>query len=199
MAPTVTATLGGVPLPLDPEKVAWRSTTKSSTVQTVGGKVVQVYGTSISEITIIGSYGSAGFDGEVAFLNQVKVWVTNQVGQLTPRQGQGIWNAQPLQFIFPFHNWSFLVYITKFFNPDNPIGQSVYADPNVVNYHWALTLFVASNNASVTAADQTADASMIQYVNQLSQYFGWFPNQANGQIDPGQYPTLTPLNPTNGS
>jgi hypothetical protein len=192
----VTATLGGVPLPLDPERVGWRATTKQSVTETVGGKVVQVFGTSISEVNIQGSYGTQGFTGEQAFLAQVKAWVAAQVGDLVAVQGQGIWNGSPLQFVFPFHNWILPVYIVKFWNPNPESYSSVYADPGVVNYHWALTLYVASNNASVTAADSTLDASLIQYMSRLAQYFGWFPNQAAGPVSVGQYPTLVPLTAT---
>lgn len=193
MAPTVTASLGGVLLPLDPDQVGWRSTTKTRSQNTVGGKVVQAFGTSISEINIIGSYGSGGFQSAQAFLQQVTAWVGQQVGKLTPQQGQGIWNGSPLQFLFPFHNWNKLVYITKFYNPE--AAQSIFIDPRTVNYHWALTLYVASNNDTITEADPTSDASMIQFVNGLAQYFGWFPNDANGVIkdaSTGQnpYPTL---------
>jgi hypothetical protein len=184
----VTATLGGVNLPLDPDQVGWRATTKTRSQNTVGGKVVQAYGTSVSEINIIGSYGKGGFEGEQAFLTQVSSWINQQVGTLSPQLGQGVWNGTPLNFIFPFRNWNMSVYIVKFYNPE--AGQSIFVDPRTVNYHWALTLYVASNNGTLTAADPTLDASMIQYINRLSTYFGWFPTQANGPVQPGQYPAL---------
>lgn len=176
----VTASLGGILLPLDPDQVGWRATTKTRSQNTVGGKVVQAYGTSISEVNVVGSYGSGGFESAQTFLAQVTTWVNQQVGKLNAHQGQGIYNGTPLHFLFPFHNWDMQVYITKFYNPE--AAQSIMIDPRTVNYHWALTLYVASNNGTVTAGDPTADASMIQFVNNLSEYFGWFPNDANGVL-----------------
>ena len=191
---SATASLDGVLLPLDPDQVGWRATNKVRSQNTVGGKVVQVYGTSISEVNIIGSYGVGGFESAQAFLAQVGQWVTNQVGTLTAKQGQGIWNGSPLHFLFPFHNWDMQVYIMKFFNPE--AAQSIMIDPRVVNYHWALTLYVASNNSQPTQADPSTDASMIQFVNQLAQDFGWYPNQAQGDVVTNLGSGATNLYPT---
>jgi hypothetical protein len=190
--PLPTASLGGVFFPLDPESVGWRAVTKTKATNTVGGKVVQVYGTSISEIVIRGSFGAGGFDSAQNFYNQVTLWVDTQVGNLNGKAGggQGIYNGNPLQFTFPYRNWSFPVYILRFFAPSPGAVGSMTVTPEIVNYQWGLTLYIASKNVSLLTEQ---DQSLLSYVNESAEYFGWFPNAANGTLlSATLYPTLIP-------
>jgi hypothetical protein len=180
-APTPTASLGGILFPLDPESVGWRAINKTKSTNTVGGKVVQVYGTSISEVVIRGSFGTGGFDSAQNFYNQVASWVDQQVGNLTkqPGTGQGIFNGAPLHFLFPYRNWDMMVYILRFFAPGPGTDGSMTVNPNIVNYQWGLTLYIASINGNNGGTGNNGalvtetDASLISYVNESAQYFGW--------------------------
>jgi hypothetical protein len=184
-----TASLGGTLFPLNPQSVAWRYMVKTAVQTTLGGKVIQAYGTAISDITLSGSFGKGGTVAQQAFFNWIKSLVTQQIGNLTPHQGQGIWNGQPLRFLYPDYGWDMQTYITTFRQPNSESQMSIEYEPSIVNYQWTLGLFVVDDQSTPTIAGPS-DAGLIQFVNQLAETFGWFPTQYNGPVVAGQYPTL---------
>ena len=181
-------TLGGIPFTFDPTAVAWRYTTKTKTTMTVGGKVVQAYGTVLSDMVVKGVFGSGGPKAQAAFLTQVKAWVDAQVGSPDGTAGQYMFNGPPIQFIFPPRDWSFPVYITNYSQVGG--GFSIELENQIINYPWELTLMIVSNAPQVET-----DATLVQAINKISANLGWYPNQYQGQSivnGTGLYPIEPP-------
>lgn len=181
-------TLGGIPFTFDPNAVAWRYATKTKTTDTVGGKVVQVFGTVLSDMIVKGQFGSGGPVAQSAFLAQVEAWVDAQVG--TPdgqNASQYLFNGNTIQFIFPPRGWDFPVYITNYTQSGQ--GFSVELDNQIINYPWELTLMIASQNTTLQAV---TDASLVGAINRISANLGWYPNIYNGPVFAGQYPPEPP-------
>jgi hypothetical protein len=187
---TAPATLGGVNFFINPESVSWNYTTKTSTTLTVGGKVVQVFGTYISNVIVTGSFGHFGITAQQAFLAQVEAWAAEQTGsvQNVLNGGQAIFNGPPLKFIFPVHNWTMTVYILNYNQPGS--NMSVMLTNDIVNYQYELTLLVVQTNNPTSLIEATT-ASMIDAIQRLSATFGYFPTKYNGPVATGQFPQNT--------
>ena len=176
-------TLGGIPFTFDPTAVAWRYTTKTKTTMTVGGKVVQAFGTTISDMVVKGFFGSGGTKAQAAFLAQVEAWVDAQTGTAQGTPGQYLFNGPPIQFVFPPRDWNFPVYITNYSQSEG--GFSIELENQIINYPWELTLMIVNS-----APKSEASATLIQAINKISANLGWYPNPYQGQgMVPGQYLT----------
>lgn len=111
------ASLEGVPFDLDPDSVSYTFSMKTADTKALGGKVIQVYGTSISRITLTGSFVPVYAKGEreaweaqARFREQVDTWAT-----ITETS----WKAKPLRFIYPLKNWDLDVFIANYQAPDS--------------------------------------------------------------------------------
>ena len=194
-------TLGGVPFRIDPDSISWTYQPKTSATMTVGGKVVQVYGSVVSDITVRGQFGNRNSDGpgnswmeQARFLNLVEGWVDQQIGNMSGlagipgAAGQGLQNGQPIRFTFPPLNFDFQVYITDFVEPGSPYSSQ--QDASTFNHSWQLSLFVYQNNGSPNPADPATNSSLIEHIQRVSKVFGWFPTKYSGPVSDNQFPTL---------
>jgi hypothetical protein len=195
--------LGGVPFRVDPTAINWNYTPKISTTETVYGKVVQVYGSALSDLTVTGFFGTQGaldqnvrfnesWESQQAFLNQVEAWSDQAVGYWAGNAGtrtatgQGINNGAPIRFTYPPLGFDFLVYIKAFSQPAS--AYSIKLDPTVFSPHWQLTLFIYQDNAKIKTVN---DGNMVDYIKRISGTFGWYPNEYNGPVSTAPfYPTL---------
>lgn len=176
-------TFNGVPFLIDPESVAFHFDLKSSQTNTVGGKVVQVWGTYLSNLSVTGSFGLGGWQAQSDFLNSMIGVVSGQLG--TPDGTGAITNGPPVRFTFPPRDWDFMVYLLDYNQPNSTL--SVALDNSIVNYQWELTLFVYQDNGALQPITQ---ASLLQYLQHLSAGLGWVPNQYNNVTGT---PTIIPM------
>lgn len=164
--------LAGVPFDLDPESIAYHFDIKASATNTVGGRVVQVFGTRISDLIVQGSFGLGGWQAQKDFLDGIINLMQGQEGSLGP---SGFWKeAQPVVFSYPPRNWNFDVYVLRYTQPGG--DTSVILDNEIINPQWELDLFIVNDNGGLVAETNTALSS---YLNRLANGIGWTPNQYN--------------------
>lgn len=164
--------LAGVQFDLDPESIAYHFDIKASATNTVGGRVVQVFGTRISDLIVQGSFGLGGWEAQQEFLDSIINLMQGQEGQLGP---SGFWNAaQPVVFSYPPRNWNFDVYLLQYTQPG---GQtSIVLDNEIINPQWQLDMFIVNDNGGLVAE---TNAALSSYLNRLANGIGWTPNVYN--------------------
>lgn len=196
--------LAGVPFDLDPESISYHFDIKASATNTVGGRVVQVFGTKISDLFVTGSFGLGGWEAQQAWLNQMIPLMQGQEGSLGPT---GFWKgATPVNFSYPPRNWNFEVFVLSYTQPGG--NTSIVLDNEIINPQWTLDLFIVNDNGSLAAE---TEASLASYLGRLANGIGWTLNEYNNvtNLDPNNNtnsPTppaatkpksLSPLSPTN--
>lgn len=158
-------TLGGKPLDVAPTDVRWNFSIKTQVTNTLGGRVVQVIGVNLSDLTITGSFGRGpgrgeGWQAERAFNTQVKSWVESVVAQAS---------KAPLRFSYPVRGWDFQVYV-KSISP-------VTLDPHTINPKVTLTLFPVEAGA-LDVVTKAKDS----YISRLMNGVGWKQSVYNGPL-----------------
>jgi len=164
------ATLGPHTFRLDPHLVSWDFSISSKEIQTIGGKVVQILGARLGDMTVAGSFGVGGWQEQARFLEEMKALGADQVA--TQRISNS--TATPTRFTYPPLGWDFLVYLTEFSQPG--AGNSVGLDNKIVAPQWQLTLFIVSDNAGLRQI--AADV----YLSRLVEGIGWKQTPYNGPM-----------------
>lgn len=167
------ATLGGLTLRTSLDDIRWNFKMKVSDKKALGGKVIQILGTSVTDLTVTGSFGSgdrkkgdtAGWEEQERFRQQIKTWARNTEGTLTP-----------LRFTFPPRGWDFRVFIKAYSAPGRPFAVRQAVDE--VNPKWQLTLFVVDDGAR-----KVITGIRDLYVKRLMEGVGWKQTTYNGPTD----------------
>lgn len=163
------ATLGGKPFLIDPSQVQWDFAVKAAEKMTVGGKVVQVFGTKLGDMVVSGSFGfgdraagdEAGWEYQSRYLGQVQRWAAQSVN-----------NGAPLRFTFTPRGWDFHVYIKAYSGRQGP---AVGLTPTEFNPAWTLTFFIVEDNTGVIVK-----ATRDIYISRLLNGVGWKQTKYNG-------------------
>jgi hypothetical protein len=182
------ATLNGVAFRIDPTSVELPMRAKVQKFRTLGGFVVQVYGSTWGDLTVTGQFGDVaprggglgGWRAQMAFLDDMVNLAYNQSIQRPPTlPGQNFTPSQPFRFIYPLLGWDFQCYLKAYTSPDGPLAVHM-ANQNI-NPKWALTLFVVTDNGSLTKASQA------NYLSRLAPGLGQMWDSKN--VDWGGYDT----------
>lgn len=157
--------LNGVPLKVNPDDIRWNFKMKTSDSKTMGGKIIQVLGTRLDDLTIQGVFSperdkgdTEAWQSQVRFLNQVEVWADRAVNTE---------NTDPMRFTYPPRGWEFKVYIKSISGIDWTIEN--------VTQRWTLVLFPMDDRA-------TAIVKGIKdlYLKRLTEGVGWKQTEYNG-------------------
>ena len=159
------ATLGGYRFDIDPESVAWTYSTKTKVTYTVGGKVVQVFGTRIEDVAVSGSFGQNNF----AEQDRLYAAIQEMAGR------QSVEPYEPHRFFLPQRQWDFQVYIKSMRNPDG--SRSISTRPELSNPKFILTMQIVEDRSGLKKA-----ASDL-YIKRLTEGIGWKKSIYNGPID----------------
>lgn len=115
------ASLGGIPFHAGPSDIRWQYQMKTSTLPTLGGKVVQILGVSLGDMTLTGRFGvnrakgdTEAWQDQVRFRDQVKEWSEQADAQRSPR---------PLRFVYPPRNWDFKCFVKTFSDVTHDIHE----------------------------------------------------------------------------
>jgi len=162
------ATLGSHTFRIDPSSAEWKYSVKTCDIKTVGGKVVQVFGARIEDMTITGSFGVGGWQEQAAFLEAMKTIADAQVSSALVSQS----TAEPLRFLYPPKGWDFLVYLTAFSDPAG--SSSVHLEDTNFAPEWSLTLFVVEDNSGLHQVASDA------FIARLAAGMGWHQSVYNG-------------------
>jgi hypothetical protein len=179
---------------LDPTAVDWSFKVHTHVVQTIGGRVVQVTGATLSDMVITGDFGedASQRDGTseppgkswrlaVAFSNQIRAMMNYQASDATKQQ-----QMHPTAiFTYPPLGWKFNVYVKAFTDPD---GGAITMRPGKFSHSYQLTLFIVQDGSDVVAGQKNGvlskakAAAINQYLSRISDGFGWKPTTYNGNF-----------------
>ena len=168
------ATLNDHRFRLDPTSITWSYSIKARDFKAVGGKVVQVFGATINDMTVVGSFGKGGWEEQESFLAKMSSLAKSQT-QTRSSISAPVKDAPPLRFRYPPRNWDFLVYLTGFQQPG--ASSSVMLTNETFAPQWQLTFAVIEDNAGLR------QVAMDQYLSRLAQGLGWKQTDYNGPMD----------------
>ena len=167
------AILNGVPFFVNPSTVQWNYNVKLSTTPTIGGKVVQLFGWSMGDLVISGSFGKDGVERQDAFFQMVNTTAERQAPQVL---STGALAARPVRFLWPEQDWDFWVFIRDF--KQSGTSVSIENTPQMFAPKYTLTLFVYEDNGTVVHA--ATENAMLAYMQRLSAGLGWKQSAWNG-------------------
>lgn len=191
-----TATLGypggpAVAFRLDPENISWNWQVITNVVETIGGRVIQVIGAYLDDLTVTGSLGQDHQDAKHGESWQQASQFLDVVTRIMEFQSRDA-TAQavmhrPAIFSYPPKNWRFQVYVKALTDPDG--GNSVIMTPGKLNQRYTLTLFIVqdASTALVKAGSsngvfsQKAYDAISAYMARISAGVGWHFTAYNGQ------------------
>jgi hypothetical protein len=187
----------GLKFRIDPEALSWSFQINTSVTNTVGGRVVQVNGATLSDITITGLYGedrskadgTAEYPGRSwrlakAFARKIREMMIYQASDATVHAKM----HQAAVFSYPPEDWKFRVYIKQLSDPD---GGVITMSTGKFSHGYVLTLFVVQEGttALVKAGSDSggvvskAKAKAINaYIGRISDGIGWKPSIYNGPM-----------------
>lgn len=184
---------------IDPNSISWDFKINTSVTNTVGGRVVQVTGATLSDIIINGSFGEdvrskvetdPGTDHGGASWRLHKRFEFN-VRKMMEWQSRDARQhskmAPPAVFKYPPRNWKFYVYVKAFQDPEG--GTSTFS-PGRFAHEYQLTLFVVQEGTTALKAAGSQDGTINQarakainaYIGRLSDGIGWKPTMYNGNF-----------------
>jgi hypothetical protein len=187
------ANLGGIPFRIDPSQVSWPYEVNVSVTPTVGGRVVQVHGVTLGDMTIRGLFGQDRVHSKESW--QLAEDFAVSIRRLVGKQSARPTNAQltgtdpapmhpTLRFLYndenstsrhglPVHDWDFNVYI-KGLRSDS--GNSTISHvTGKYSYAYTLTLFIVQDNTG-----KLAQAAQNAFIERLSNGLGWKRGPYNG-------------------
>lgn len=176
----VLATLGGMPLRTNPTDIRWNYRMKTVEQRTMGGKVIQILGTTFSDITISGTFGrgrrdkgdTEGWQHQVRFRRQVQAWTKHAA------ENSG---SKPLRFTYAPRGWDFQVFIRSF--------SDVHMSNDTINPSYTLVLFPVDDGAR-----QVIRGIKDLYIKRLMDGVGWKQTAYNGPTQDEVDATLSPYN-----
>lgn len=176
---------------IDPDNVEWGFEVNTTVIPTVAGRVVQVLGATLSDMTVAGKYGQnvrAGQDGESwklaeAFADRIR---KIQEHQSRDSREHGRMHV-PAVFSYSPKNWRFNVYVKALADTR---GGSVTHQTGRFSYDYVLTLFIVDVLSDDLHILSGAKKNAIDsYIARISDGIGWHFSQYNGQV---------PASPTGG-
>jgi hypothetical protein len=191
------ATLDGLTFRINPNSIKWNFTINTSVTNTIGGRVVQVLGATLSDLTVAGDYGQdhskKGEDGlswvmAEQFVAAVKKKAIKQTSEVNV-QGQTKKTLPVLDFRFPDYGWHFGVYV---------LGLSAREGETAIShtvgnfsYGYVLRLFIVEERSdtavkaggSMSSGKGVIDKKKAQaigsYVARISAGVGWKKSEFN--------------------
>lgn len=166
MAGKPLATLGGIPLWTNPDEVRWNFTMRTVDRSTMGGKVIQVLGTTLSDLTIKGAFGKGdprydggeGWRSQLRFREQVRAWADQAINQHSPK---------PIVFTYAPRNWRFNVFVKSV--------SRVSLTEEEINPKWELVLFPLEEGTR-----DVVRGIKDLYIKRLMNGVGWKQTDYNG-------------------
>jgi len=168
---------------IDPESIEWNFEVITSVTETIGGRVIQVIGSRLEDMTVTGSFGQDHSTPRGESWRQAEAFLA-MIQQIMDFQAADATNQArmhpPAVFTYPAKNWRFNVYVKDLSDADTP-GASVVLTPGRFNQRYQLTLFIVqdSSTALVVAGqsngviDKQAATAIDAYMARISDGIGW--------------------------
>lgn len=193
--------------PLNPASIQWGFQVNTAEFDTVGGRVIQVLGANLSDLTVQGQFGTdkgntPSWGLAESFLLSIQAMVESQSENATI---SGRTMKPALTFSFPPKGWLFDVYIKSL--SDGQGGLAITHNVGKFSYDYVLTFSVLNDltNASRIIGQgndqlkQVQNAAVNQYINEIAQGIQWKVSNYNG-MDAAKYSLAQQLNvPASGT
>lgn len=150
------ATINGWKFDIDPSSVQLPIRAKVQKFRTVGGFVVQVYGTTWGDLTVTGQFGVGGWRSQLSFLdNMITIGQQQSLQRKATYAGQNFTPGKPFRFTFPLLGWDFPeCFLKSYTSPDGPMA--VHMENDNINPKWTLTIFIVTDRNSLDVVTKTA-------------------------------------------
>jgi hypothetical protein len=159
------ATFGGWAFRVDPDGIQYGYKPKINSKANIGGKVVQVFGVSISDITLSGSFGIGGRAEQERFLAQMLDVARSQADNPSVTPQRLVWPDRGLNVPCWLKSYS-----------EGQSDASVVASPEMFSLKWRLVLVPESGGS-------LAGYATTQLVDRMSVGIGWTKSAYNGPIN----------------
>lgn len=170
----MSASLGGIPFHSGPDEVRWDYSMRIKETKTLGGKVIQILGVDLGDMTVHGRFGvnrgkgdTEAWQDEARFRKHVREWTKRASNQHNPA---------PVRFTFAPRGWDFRVYIKSLSSTTHDVRNPAP--------EFTITMHVLEDGARALVKD-TKDL----YLHRLMAGVGWKQTDYNGPTD-GQLQNL---------
>lgn len=166
------ANLNGIQFRLDPDAIQYEYSIDYSLIDTLGGRVIQVLGATIGDITVSGHFGQDHKNDRLSwqlaesFGTQIRALMDQQV--VPPKDARSGGIHQPLRFTYMdgTHNWDMKVLIKSYAEMDG--AGSIEHRSGKFSYGYNLTLFLVEDS-SLSLARIESD----KFISRISKGLGW--------------------------
>jgi hypothetical protein len=193
---------------IDPESVDYKVKVFTNVEETVGGRVVQITGTQVSDVVVSGSIGEdhgrgrarsgeaehPGVSWKLAeeFFRQIRSMMLEQAKGSSQVGSNARGTLRPAVFVYAPLGLRFECYIKGIVDQDGDGSAAVAHKVGRANYKYTLTLFPVLGETELRLAGQSANgvldrakASAIDaYIGRISQGIGWRFTAYNGGSTP---------------
>lgn len=190
------ATLNGIPFRINPAAIEWAFSIDTNVIETIGGRVVQVIGATLTDLSLSGDYGERkGYESDKhhhgrelhgggllswelaeAFLDRARQMMDKQSSD---SRKQGLMH-EPLDFRFPDYGWHYGVYLKGI--DDGQSNQAVSHSAGHFAYTYRLSLFIVEDRSDdivvasgrgTSLTNQKRAAAINGYISRISKGVGW--------------------------
>lgn len=190
------AQLGSLKWRVDPSNVSWNYQIDANRIETLGGQVVQILGSTLSDLTVSGDLGQdhgraqESWQLANAFHQNIKAMMDWQTLPAKQSNFSPMKNGKPKSFTdagvvhrpFSFtymdgvHNWSFQVLIKGISDADGS-GSITYSNGKF-NHAYILSLFIVQADSELVRTI-ASDA----FISRISAGIGWKQSAFNGPMN----------------
>jgi hypothetical protein len=172
--------LGGTRMRVNPHDIRWNFKMKMNDAKSLGGKVVQITGMQVSDITVKGKFTPDRQAGDTeAWQQQMRFRAWLEKTTESTRQGR-----KPIRFAYPTRGWDFNVFVKAVVSPTVLSVDSIAPE-------WEIALF-PFDETSTEVVKGVKDL----YIRRLMEGVGWKQTDYNG---PTQQEVDDLLSPFGGS
>lgn len=170
-------TLGGYRLRVNPNEVRWNFKMKTTDAKALGGKVIQILGVSLSDITVRGVFAPDRAKGDKEAWEQ-QLRFRDYIDGLTEDAYQakdGV--AKPIQFTYPPRGWDFRVFVKTYSLTTIAVDE--------IAPTWEISLFPFDDGAR-----RVVKGIKDLYIQRLMEGVGWKQTGYNGPMTQGEVDTM---------
>lgn len=177
---------------VNPDNINWDWQMITNVEDTIGGRVIQVLGAYLNNISVTGSLGQDHSTPDGVSWRQAEAFLA-MVQHIMHYQSRDA-NKQsemhpPAIFTYPDYGWRFQCYVASLDDADSP-GTSIVMTPGKPNQRYQLSLFIVDDvseklikaGESNGVINQKAAAAVNAYMARISDGIGWHFSQYNGPI-----------------
>ncbi len=191
------ASLDGLTFRINPNSIKWNFQINTSVTNTLGGRVVQVLGATLSDIQVGGDFGQdnrkKGDDGlswklAEQFMSDLRDKALKQTTEVNV-QGKSKRTLPTLDFRFPDYGWHFGVYIKGVSGGDS--AAAISHSTGKFSYSYVISLFVVEDRSDTTITaggsmtsnkgviDKKKQEAIASYIARISAGVGWKKSEYN--------------------